>query len=95
MTSDKGTELTSMVILHCSEERRVDRLYIVPGKPQQSAFVEDAARGDEMLVSTLPQARAVLAAWQDDNNRTRPRSALYNATPAEFVELSRLAEEAA
>jgi putative transposase len=101
VVSDNGTELTSMAILKWSEERRVDWHYIAPGKPQQNAFVESFIGRlrdeclNETLFSSLPQARAVLAAWRRDYNRTRPHSALGNATPAEFAERIRLAEEAA
>jgi putative transposase len=101
VVSDNGTELTSMAILQWSEERRVDWHYIAPGKPQQNAFVESFIGRlrdeclNETLFSSLPQARVVLAAWRSDYNRTRPHSALGNATPAEFAERIRLAEEAA
>jgi putative transposase len=101
VVSDNGTELTSMAILRWSEERRVDWHYIAPGKPQQNAFVESFIGRlrdeclNETLFSSLPQARVVLAAWRSDYNRTRPHSALGNATPAEFAERIRLAEEAA
>lgn len=100
VVSDNGTELTSMAILKWSEERGVDWHYIAPGKPQQNAFVESFIGRlrdeclNETLFSSLPQARAVLAAWRSDYNRTRPHSALGNATPAEFAEKIRLAQEA-
>jgi putative transposase len=53
-----------------------------------------AAAVNETLFSSLPQARAVLAAWRRNYNRTRPHSAPANASPAEFAEKIRLAEEA-
>jgi putative transposase len=40
IVSDNGTELTSLVVLHWSQERQVERRYIAPGKPVQNAFVE-------------------------------------------------------
>ncbi|MEM8575865.1 MAG: IS3 family transposase [Pseudomonadota bacterium] len=101
IVSDNGTELISMAILRWSEERRVEWHYIAPGKPQQNAFAESFIGRlrdeclNETLFSSLAHARAVLAAWRDDYNWTRPHSALDNATPAEFAEKIRLAEEAA
>ncbi len=101
VVSDNGTELTIMAILRWSEERRVDWHYIAPGKPQQNAFVESFNGRfrdeclNEALFSSLPQVRAVLAAWRHDYNRMRPHSALANATPAEFAERIRLAQKAA
>jgi putative transposase len=100
VVSDNGTELTSMAILRWSEERRVDWHDIAPGKPQQNAFVESFIGRlrdeclNETLFSSLPQARAVFAAWRRNYNRTRPHSALANASPAKFAERIRLAEEA-
>ena len=40
IVSDNGTELTSMAILHWSQDRGIDWHYIAPGKPTQNAFVE-------------------------------------------------------
>jgi hypothetical protein len=40
IVSDNGTELTSMAILHWSQDCRVDWHYIAPGKPMQNGFVE-------------------------------------------------------
>ena len=101
VVSDNGTEPTSMAILKWSEECRVDWHDIAPGKPQQNAFAESFIGRlrdeclNETLFSTLPQARAVLAAWRLDYDRTRPHSALGNAAPAEFAERIGLAGEAA
>lgn len=38
VVSDNGTELTSTSILRWSQERRVERRYIAPGKPTQNAL---------------------------------------------------------
>jgi transposase InsO family protein len=74
IVSDNGTEPTSMAILRWAQEQRVDWHYITPGKPQQNAFAEsfigrlrDACL-NETLFTSLPHARAVLAAWKDDYN---------------------------
>jgi len=89
MVSDNGTELTSMAILRWSQDRRVEWHYIAPGKPMQNGFVESfngRLRDEclnETLFTSLPHARAVLAAWRDDYNHVRPHSGLNGATPAE------------
>ena len=40
VVSDNGTELTSSAILRWSQEQRIERHYIAPGKPMQNGFVE-------------------------------------------------------
>ena len=88
VVSDNGTELTSVAILQWSQDRCVEWHYIAPGKPQQNAFVESfngRLRDEclnETLFTSLAQARAVLAAWQQDYNEVRPHSALGGRTPA-------------
>ena len=68
--------------------------YIVPGKPQQSAFIEsfNGRLHDELLnetlFSSLAHARAVLAEWQLDYNTIRPHSSLGNLPPAHYAKLS-------
>jgi putative transposase len=92
--SDNGTELTSMAILKWCQEAGVDWHYIAPGKPQQNAFVEsfNGRLRDELLNETLftslPQARAEIAAWKEDYNQIRPHSAIGNLAPAIYARLS-------
>ena len=68
VVSDNGTELTSMAVLRWSQETKVDWHYIAPGKPTQNAFVESfngRLRDEclnETLFTSLPQAKAILAA---------------------------------
>ncbi len=91
VVSDNGTELTSTAILRWSQERRVEWHYIAPGKPTQNAFVESfngRLRDEclnETLFTSLAQARAILAAWQQDYNTVRPHSKLGGKTPAEIA----------
>jgi putative transposase len=86
--SDNGTELTSNAILTWCQDSKVDWHYIAPGKPQQNAFAESFIGRlrdeclNETLFTSLPQARAVLAAWQRDYNEVRPHSAHRGLTPA-------------
>ncbi len=82
VVSDNGTELTSMAILHWSQDRSVGRLYIAPGKPMQNGFVEsfNGRLRDECLNETLftsvRHARIELAAWEEDLSAVRPHSSL-------------------
>ena len=91
VVSDNGTELTSSAILRWSQERQVEWHYIAPGKPTQNAFVESfngRLRDEclnETLFTSLPHARAVLAAWRHDYNTVRPHSQLGGRTPAEIA----------
>lgn len=86
--SDNGTELTSNAILTWCQVSKVDWHYIAPGKPQQNAFAESFIGRlrdeclNETLFTSLPQARAVLAAWQRDYNEVRPHSAHRGLPPA-------------
>lgn len=91
LVSDNGTELTSMAILKWSQDAGVEWHYIAPGKPTQNAFIESfngRLRDEllnEVLFTSLPHARAELAAWQTDYNTQRPHSQLGWLTPAEFA----------
>jgi len=89
--SDNGTELSSMAMLRWSQERQVEWHYIVPGKPQQNAFVEsfnDRLRDEllnETLLRSLPHTRAVLDAWRVDYNHNQPHSRLGWMSPAIYA----------
>jgi len=83
-----------MAVLRFSQDKQIEWHYIAPGKPTQNAFIEsfNARLRDELLNETLftslAQARAVLTAWKEDYNNTRPHSALGNITPTEYVNRS-------
>jgi len=70
--SDNGMEITSNAILGWAEERRIEWLFIAPGKPMQNGFIErfNGRLRDELLnetlFSTLDQARMALATWRAD-----------------------------
>jgi len=91
VVSDNGTELTSTSILRWSQERQVEWHYIAPGKPTQNAFVESfngRLRDEclnETLLTSMPQARAVLTTWRQDYNAIRPHATLGGRTPAEIA----------
>ena len=87
VASDNGPQLTSTASLRWSQERGVGWHYIAPTKPQQNALVEsfNGRLRDECLNETiftsLRPARTVLAAWREDYNQVRPRSALGGRAP--------------
>jgi transposase InsO family protein len=89
--SDNGTELTSNANLTWCQDSKVGWHYIAPGKPQQNAVAESFIgrlrdeRLNETLFTSLPQARAVLAAWQRDYHEVRPHSAHKGRTPASIT----------
>ena len=62
-------------------------------KPQQNALAElfiGRLRDEclnETLFTSLPQARAVLAAWKDDYNLVRPNSGVGHLLPAVYNNL--------
>jgi putative transposase len=91
VVSDNGTEFTSTAILSWCQRTAVDWHYIAPGKPMQNGFIESFNGRfrdeflNEVLFSTLTDARTQIAAWKEDYNRNRPHSALGNIPPAEFA----------
>lgn len=50
---------------------------------------------NEVLFSTLTDARSQIGTWKEDYNRHRPHSALGNIPPAEFAMKMRLEMRAA
>jgi putative transposase len=86
--SDNGTELTSNAILSWTAETGVDWHYIDPGKPVQNPFIESfngRLRDEflnEMLFTSLMQARLALEEWRRDYNTVRPHSRIGWLTPA-------------
>ncbi len=67
----------------------------------QNAFV-DSFNGsfrdellNEILFSSLAEARETIIAWKEDYNRNRPHSSLGNITPHEFAMKMALEKQAA
>lgn len=91
IVSDNGTEFTSTAILSWCQRTTVDWHYIAPGKPMQNGFIESFNGRfrdeflNEVLFSTLTDARSQIAAWKEDYNQHRPHSALGNIPPEEFA----------
>jgi putative transposase len=101
VVSDNGTEFTSTAILSWCQRTAIDWHYIAPGKPMQNGFIESFNGRfrdeflNEVLFSTLSDARSQIAAWKEDYNQNRPHSALGNIPPAEFALKMRLEKLAA
>jgi putative transposase len=91
IVSDNGSELTSNVILAWADRSRVAWHYIAPGKQMQNAFIESfngRLRDEllnEILFTSLAQARVTLGCWRADYNGSRPHSQLGWKTPSEFA----------
>lgn len=91
VVSDNGSELTSKAILAWADQSRVASHYIAPGKPMQNAFIESfngRLRDEllnEILFTSLAQARVTLGCWRADYNHTRPHSQLGWRIPSEFA----------
>jgi hypothetical protein len=96
IVSDNGTEFTSTAILSWCQSTGIDWHYIALGKPMQNGFIESFNGRfrdeflNEVLFSTLTDARTQIAGWKEDYNRHRPHSALGNIPPAEFAMKIRL-----
>jgi putative transposase len=80
-----------MAKLTWSQEHRVERRYIAPGRPQQNAFAEffigrlrDECLNDT-LFTALAHARAVLARWQHDYNTIGSHSGIGYIPPATYA----------
>ena len=94
IVSDNGPELTSRAILAWTNRAGLDWHYIVPGKPQQNAFVESfiGRLRDELLneeiFENLTHARHLLERWRLDYNHVRPHSAHAGLPPAQVRRLA-------
>lgn len=99
IVSDNGTELTSVAVLRCAEERGVEWHYIAPGKPQQNAFVEsfNGRMRDECLnahvFGSLAEARRRIEARREVYDLVRPHGRLGGRKPEEFAEHSARAKD--
>ncbi len=96
IVSDNCTEFTSTAILSWCQRTDIAWHYIAPGKPMQNGFIESFNGRfrdeflNEVLFSTLTDARAQITTWKEDYNHHRPHSALGNIPPAELAMKIRL-----
>jgi putative transposase len=91
LRSDNGPEFTSRCYLAWCVERKIEPLYIQPGRPMQNGHVESfhGRLRDECLNTNwfrnLWEAREKIGAWQREYNQERPHSSLGYQTPEEFA----------
>ena len=96
-----GTEFTSRAILKWADENDIECHYFDPGKPQQSAFIENFNESlrdellNEELFDSLDDARRKLALLPYDYNSVRPHSSLGNQTPTNARRTLELSEGSA
>jgi putative transposase len=88
---DHGPEFTSQALDRWAYRRGVKLHFIMPGKPEQNAYVEsfNGKFRDECLnehwFGDLKEAREKIETWRQDYNQRRPHSALGYRTPEEFA----------
>ena len=88
---DNGPEFTSRHFLSWCEERKIQLVFIEPGRPMQNGHIEsfNGRFRDECLnanwFTTLADARRKIEAWREDYNTERPHSALGYLSPDEFA----------
>ena len=84
---DNDTEFTSSAMFRGSQGTGVDLRFIEPGKPLQYAVIESFNGRlrdkclNEHVLSSSPEARAIIEAWCRQYNAERPHGSL---TPQEF-----------
>ena len=88
---DHGPQFTSQALDRWAYQRGVKLHFIVPGKPEQNAYVEsfNGKFRDECLnenwFMSLEEARVKIEAWRRDYNQVRPHSALEYQAPEEYA----------
>ena len=88
---DNGPEFTSRHFLSWCEERKIQLVFIAPGRPMQNGHIEsfNGRFRDECLnaswFTTLADAKRKIEAWREDYNTARPHSALGYLSPDEFA----------
>ncbi len=88
---DNGPEFTSRHFLSWCEERKIQLIFIPPGRPMQNGHIEsfNGRLRDECLnanwFTTLADAKSKIEAWREDYNTERPHSALGYLSPEEFA----------
>ena len=101
VVSDNGTELTSVAILKWCQQTKVGWHDIAPGKPMQNSFVESFNGSfrdeclNEILFSTLADARHHINLWKENYNVNRPHASPGNLTPREYAQNQNLKLRAA
>ena len=91
ITVDNGSEFYARLTDSWAYRQGVRLEFSRPGKPMDNPFIESfngRLRNEllnEMLFTSLAQARVALGCWRVDYNNTRPHSQLGWKTPSEFA----------
>ncbi len=89
--SDNGPEFTSNAMNEWSYSKKIDHIFIDPGKPMQNGYIEsfNGKLRDECLnqnwFKNITHAREIISLWREEYNHERPHSALGNLTPQEYA----------
>ena len=91
LLTDNGPEFTGNALNGWCFDRRVDHLFIDPGRPSQNGLIEsfNGKLRDECLnqhwFKNLAEARRIVEAWRIEYNNSRPHTALGGLTPKEYA----------
>jgi putative transposase len=91
LLTDNGPEFTSNAMSAWAYDRKVDHIFIDPGKPMQNGYIESfngklrAECLDQHWFRNLSETREILEDWRLEYNRIRPHSSLNNLTPEEYA----------
>ena len=89
--SDNGPEFTSNAMNEWSYSKKIDHIFIDPGKPMQNGYIEsfNGKLRDECLnqnwFKNITHAREIISLWREEYNHERPHSALGNLAPQEYA----------
>ena len=95
LLTDNGPEFTGKALDEWAYRHGVRQLFIAPGKPMQTPFIEsfNGKFRDECLNEhwffSLKDVRRTLDTWRLDYNTVRPHSSLDDLTPQEFINRKR------
>lgn len=88
---DNGPEFISKTLAQWCKKKRVELMFIQPGRPMQNGFMERLNRFyredvlDAFWFNDLHQVRKRTDIWMEDYNTMHPHSSLGDSPPVEFM----------
>ena len=88
---DNGPEFISKTLAQWCKKKRVELMFIQPGRPMQNGFMERLNRFyredvlDAFWFNDLHQVRKRTEIWMEDYNTMHPHSSLDDTPPVEFM----------